>query len=80
MSSLKGTRITWLGHATVLIQTAKGTNLLIDPYIAQNPKYPKDFVLTQNYSLRSANSRSRRSYLRCSAGCCQTRFYGGGGL
>ena len=45
MSSLKGTRITWLGHATVLVQTAKGTNILIDPFIAQNPKYPKDFVL-----------------------------------
>jgi L-ascorbate metabolism protein UlaG (beta-lactamase superfamily) len=45
MSALNGTRITWLGHATVLIQTASGTNLLIDPYIAQNPKYPKDFVL-----------------------------------
>jgi L-ascorbate metabolism protein UlaG (beta-lactamase superfamily) len=43
--SLKGTHITWLGHATVLVQTAKGTNLLIDPFIAQNPKYPKDFVL-----------------------------------
>lgn len=45
MDLLKGTRITWLGHATVLVQTAKGTNILIDPYIAQNPKYPKDFVL-----------------------------------
>jgi L-ascorbate metabolism protein UlaG (beta-lactamase superfamily) len=45
MSLLHGTRITWLGHATVLVQTAKGTNILIDPYIAQNPKYPKDFVL-----------------------------------
>jgi L-ascorbate metabolism protein UlaG (beta-lactamase superfamily) len=45
MSALMGTRITWLGHATVLIQTAKGTNLLIDPYIAQNPKYPRDFAL-----------------------------------
>src|ERR1035438_10735606 len=45
MSLLKGTRITWLGHATVLITTAKGTNILIDPFIAQNPKYPRDFVL-----------------------------------
>jgi L-ascorbate metabolism protein UlaG (beta-lactamase superfamily) len=45
MSSLKGTRITWLGHATVLVTTAKGTNILIDPFITQNPKYPKDFVL-----------------------------------
>lgn len=45
MSSLKGTRITWLGHATVLVTTAKGTNILIDPFIAQNPKYPRDFIL-----------------------------------
>src|ERR1700679_4242093 len=45
MSLFKGTRVTWLGHATVLIQTAKGTNMLIDPFIAQNPKYPKGFVL-----------------------------------
>ena len=45
MSSLKGTRITWLGHATVLVTTARGTNILIDPFIAQNPKYPRDFVL-----------------------------------
>jgi L-ascorbate metabolism protein UlaG (beta-lactamase superfamily) len=47
MSSLQGTRITWLGHATVLVQTAKGTTLLIDPYIAQNPKYPKGFELPE---------------------------------
>ncbi len=45
MNALKKTRITWLGHATVLIETAGGTNILIDPYIAQNPKYPKGFVL-----------------------------------
>jgi L-ascorbate metabolism protein UlaG (beta-lactamase superfamily) len=47
MSLLKGVRITWLGHATVLIQTAKGTNVLIDPFIANNPKYPKDYVLPE---------------------------------
>lgn len=45
MSASKETRITWLGHSTVLVQTAKGTNILIDPFIAQNPKYPKDFAL-----------------------------------
>lgn len=47
MSILKGTRITWLGHATVLVQTAKGTNILIDPFIAHNPKYPKSFNLPE---------------------------------
>ncbi len=45
MTASKNTRITWLGHATVFVQTAAGTNILIDPFIAQNPKYPKAFVL-----------------------------------
>src|SRR5579859_2358860 len=45
MTSPKTARITWLGHATVLVQTAAGTNILIDPFIAQNPKYPKSFSL-----------------------------------
>jgi L-ascorbate metabolism protein UlaG (beta-lactamase superfamily) len=45
MTALKGTRVTWLGHATVLVVTGKGTTILIDPFIAHNPKYPKDFVL-----------------------------------
>jgi L-ascorbate metabolism protein UlaG (beta-lactamase superfamily) len=47
MASLKGTRITWLGHATVLVQSPKGVNVLIDPFIQGNPKYPKEFVLPE---------------------------------
>lgn len=47
MSFLKGTRITWLGHATYLIQTAKGTTLLVDPFIKGNPKYPAGYVLPE---------------------------------
>ncbi len=43
--SNKGTRITWLGHATVLVQTARGTNIVIDPFISGNPKYPKSITL-----------------------------------
>jgi L-ascorbate metabolism protein UlaG (beta-lactamase superfamily) len=45
MPPSKPTRITWLGHATVLVQTPAGANILIDPFIAQNPKYPKSFSL-----------------------------------
>jgi L-ascorbate metabolism protein UlaG (beta-lactamase superfamily) len=45
MAAEKGLRITWLGHATVLVETAMGTNILIDPFIANNPKYPRDYKL-----------------------------------
>jgi L-ascorbate metabolism protein UlaG (beta-lactamase superfamily) len=47
MTKSQATRITWLGHATVLIQTAQGTNIMIDPFIAHNPKYPQNFVLPE---------------------------------
>lgn len=47
MSSMMGTRITWLGHSTVLVQTPMGTNIMIDPFIAENPKYPKNFLLPE---------------------------------
>jgi L-ascorbate metabolism protein UlaG (beta-lactamase superfamily) len=47
MEPLNGTKITWLGHSTVLVTTRKGTNILIDPFIAMNPKYPKEFALPQ---------------------------------
>jgi L-ascorbate metabolism protein UlaG (beta-lactamase superfamily) len=51
MADLKGASITWLGHATVLIATAKGTNILIDPFIEHNPKYPKGYKLPDKIDL-----------------------------
>ena len=51
MPDLKGTSITWLGHATVLITTARGTNILIDPFIEHNPKYPKGYKLPDKIDL-----------------------------
>ena len=47
MSSPGAARITWLGHSTVLIRTAKGSHLLIDPFITGNPKYPAGYVLPE---------------------------------
>ncbi len=47
MSLLKGTKVTWLGHATVLVETAAGLTLLIDPFLQHNPSYPKDYVLPE---------------------------------
>lgn len=47
MELLQGAGIIWLGHSTVLVQTRKGTNILIDPFIAQNPKYPSGFQLPE---------------------------------
>jgi len=51
MADLKGTTVTWLGHATVHISTAKGTSILIDPFIEQNPKFPKGYKLPQKIDL-----------------------------
>lgn len=51
MADLKGTVITWLGHATVLVVTAKGTSILIDPFIEHNPKFPKGYKLPENLDL-----------------------------
>lgn len=45
MSSTHENRVTWLGHATVLVETAKGKNILIDPFIEHNPSYPKSYNL-----------------------------------
>lgn len=51
MADLQGTTVTWLGHATVHIATAKGTSILIDPFIEQNPKFPKNYKLPEKMDL-----------------------------
>jgi L-ascorbate metabolism protein UlaG (beta-lactamase superfamily) len=51
MNQLLGTVITWLGHATVLVTTAKGTTILIDPFMEHNPKYPKNYKLPDSIDL-----------------------------
>ncbi|MBW4027364.1 MAG: metal-dependent hydrolase [Acidobacteria bacterium] len=50
MTNLKGTRLTWLGHSTVLIKTPK-TAILIDPFIEQNSKYPRSYRLPEKLDL-----------------------------
>ncbi len=45
MSLLHGTKVMWLGHATVLVEIAGGVTILIDPFLDHNPSYPKDYSL-----------------------------------
>ena len=51
MANLKGASVTWLGHSTVLVTTPKGTNILIDPFIEQNPKFPRDYKFPEKIDL-----------------------------
>ena len=39
---LNGIKITWLGHATFLIDTPGGKKVIIDPWISSNPSTPAD--------------------------------------
>ena len=38
---LKGLQITWLGHSTFRMVTPKGTTVLIDPWVMNNPACPQ---------------------------------------
>jgi L-ascorbate metabolism protein UlaG (beta-lactamase superfamily) len=51
MTHWKGLAITWLGHAAVHITTPQGTNILIDPFLEHNPKFPKDYKLPEKLDL-----------------------------
>lgn len=39
---LNGIKLTWLGHATFLIETPAGKKILIDPWVMNNPSTPAD--------------------------------------
>ena len=51
MAHWKNLSITWLGHATVHITTPKGTEILIDPFLEHNPKFPRDYKLPEHLDL-----------------------------
>jgi L-ascorbate metabolism protein UlaG (beta-lactamase superfamily) len=39
-------KVTWLGHSMFMLESAAGKRLVLDPFIEQNPKYPKSFDLS----------------------------------
>lgn len=51
MAQWNGLAITWLGHAAAHITTPQGTEILIDPFFQQNPKYPKNYKLPEKLDL-----------------------------
>lgn len=51
MAHWKNLSITWLGHAAVHITTPKGTEILIDPFLEHNPKFPKNYKLPDRLDL-----------------------------
>src|SRR5690606_15992495 len=43
MATLQGVSITWLGHGPFLITTPEGKQVLIGPFLANNPSCPEQF-------------------------------------
>jgi L-ascorbate metabolism protein UlaG (beta-lactamase superfamily) len=39
-----GGKITWLGHAAFLFESPGGARIAVDPFIGNNPKFPKGFA------------------------------------
>jgi L-ascorbate metabolism protein UlaG (beta-lactamase superfamily) len=48
MSPLHDTKITYLGHSTILIETPGGKRILIDPWTTGNPTCPDEFKSPEN--------------------------------
>lgn len=43
MPHFHGMTLQWLGHATIYLETSKGTSILIDPWMESNPAHPKSW-------------------------------------
>ena len=51
MPHFHGMTLQWLGHATFHLQTAKGTSILIDPWMESNPAFPKGWKAPEKIDL-----------------------------
>jgi len=40
---IEGIKVTWLGHATILLESISGSRILIDPWLEANPDCPANF-------------------------------------
>ena len=51
MPHFHGMTLQWLGHASFHVQTARGTSILIDPWVESNPACPKDWKAPEKVDL-----------------------------
>lgn len=51
-------QITWLGHATFELRFDSGEVLVLDPWIKDNPAYPKDYEITKVDAIAVSHAHS----------------------
>jgi len=42
-TEIEGIKVTWLGHATMLLESVNGSRILIDPWLEANPDCPPEY-------------------------------------
>ena len=63
-----GVKLTWLGHATFLLETPGGKRALIDPWITGNPKCPESLQDPGRPRSDPPEPRPLRPHRRCRRG------------